>query len=268
MPDIVSAIYDVRQFDELSRQGTFVHRLHPGSKLLTVAAYTLLLVSFGKYDISPMLPFVFFPAYLFAAGGIPLKPLMKRLAYVEPMIIAIGLLNPLFDRGIVVVYGHEFSAGWIISASIILKGTLAVLTALLLLATTGMDGISLALRKLKVPRIFVLQLMMTYRYLLVLLEETARIIQAHSLRSLGHRNIGKKTWGPMLGQILIRTFDRAQRIYDAMRLRGFSGEYHIESKTAFGLTDALFTLGWCAFFILARRIDIPLWLGNILTGAR
>jgi len=268
MPNIINAIYNIRQFDELSRQISFIHRLHPGSKLLTVAVYTLLLVSFGKYDIIPMLPFVFFPVYILAAGGIPLKPLIKRLVYVEPMIIAIGLLNPLFDQRTIVVYGHEFSAGWIISASIILKGTLAVMTALLLIATTGMEDLSLSLRRLKVPKVFVLQLMMTYRYLMVLLEETARTIQAHSFRSLGHRGIRKKTWGPLLGQILLRTFDRAQRIHDAMRLRGFTGEFHVGSKAAFGLTDALFTLGWCAFFILTRLVDIPLWLGNILTGAR
>jgi cobalt/nickel transport system permease protein len=238
------------------------------TKLLTTLVYVMLLASFGKYDTISVLSFIFFPVYLSVAGRIPVKPLLKRLLYVEPMIIAIGLLNPLFDHSRITILGRELSAGWLISVSLIMKGTLAVTAALLLIATTGMEGISLSMRKLRVPKVFVMQMMMTYRYLSVLMEETARTIQAYSLRALGHKAIDKHIWGPLLGQILLRTMDRAQRIYEAMCLRGFSGEYRIGTSGTFQTGEILFVLFWSGYFVIARQINIPILLGNILTGAK
>jgi cobalt/nickel transport system permease protein len=202
-----------------------------------------------------------------AAGRIPAGPLLKRLLYIEPMIICVGLLNPLFDRGTTSILGQTMSSGWLIFISIVIKGSLAVTSALLLMATTGMDGIALSLRKLKVPKIFVLQLMLTYRYISVLLEEAARAIQAYSLRAFNPKSLKREVWGPMLGQILLRTVDRAQRVYDAMCLRGFIGEYHTGKNPSPGFADYLFVAGWGTFIAASRAVNLPLWLGNILAGA-
>ncbi|MBU1355660.1 MAG: cobalt ECF transporter T component CbiQ [Candidatus Edwardsbacteria bacterium] len=267
MPNIVNAIYNIRQFEELARRDSFIHRMHPLTKLLATLVYTVLLVSYDKYAIIALLPFVFFPVFVATAGRIPAGPLLKRLLYVEPMIIGIGLLNPLFDHGTVTVLGHTVSSGWLIFLSIFLKGTLAVVAALLLIATTGMDGVALSLRKLKVPKIFVLQMMLTYRYIYVLLEEAARTTQAYALRAFNKKGLKREVWGPLLGQILLRTIDRAQRVYDAMCLRGFAGEYHVGKAPRPGLGDFLYVMGWGTFFAASRAVNLPLWLGNLLAGA-
>jgi cobalt/nickel transport system permease protein len=267
MPNIVNAIYNIRRFDQLARQDSFIHRLHPLAKLLATLAYTLLLVSFDKYATIALLPFLFFPVFLAAAGRIPAGPILKRLLYIEPMIICLGLLNPLFDHSITNVMGYAISSGWLIFISITLRGSLAVTAALLLIATTGMDGIALSLRKIMVPRIFVLQLMLTYRYISVLLEEAARTLQAYSLRAFDPKGLKREVWGPLLGQILLRTLDRAQRVYDAMCLRGFIGEYHPGKTPRPKPGDLLFLMGWGTFFAASRAVNLPLWLGNILTGA-
>lgn len=267
MPNIVNAIYNIRQFDELANRDSFVHQLHPLAKLLATLVYTVLLVSYDKYATIALLPFVFFPVFVAAAGRIPAGPLLKRLLYVEPMIIGIGLLNPLFDRGATTVLGYTVSSGWLIFLSIFLKGTLAVVAALLLIATTGMDGVALSLRKLKIPKIFVLQMMLTYRYIYVLLEEAARTTQAYALRACNKKGLTREVWGPLLGQILLRTMDRAQRVYDAMCLRGFTGEYNTGKAPRPGVGDFLYVISWGAFFALTRAVNLPLWLGCILTGA-
>jgi cobalt/nickel transport system permease protein len=266
MPNIVNAIYNIRRFDELARQDSFIHRLHPLAKLLATLVYTVVLVSYDKYANIALLPFLFFPVFTAAAGRIPAGPIMKRLLYIEPMIICVGLLNPLFDRGTTIIMGHAVSSGWLIFISITLKGSLAVTSALLLIATTGMDGIALSLRKLKVPKILVLQLMLTYRYISVLLEEASRIIQAYSLRAFDPKGLKREVWGPLLGQILLRTVDRAQRIYDAMCLRGFNGEYNTGKNPSPGFADYLFVAGWGTFIAASRAVNLPFWLGNLLTG--
>ncbi len=267
MSNIVNAMYNIRQFDELARRDSLIHRMHPLAKLLATLVYTVLLVSYDKYATIALLPFVFFPVYVAAAAKIPLEPLLKRLLYIEPMIVGIGLLNPLFDHGTVVVLGYAISSGWLIFLSIFLKGTLAVTSALLLIATTGMDGVALSLRKLMVPKIFVLQMMLTYRYISVLLEEAARTVQAYDLRAFSSQRLKREVWGPLLGQILIRTMDRAQRIYDAMCLRGFSGEYCIGKAARPGWKDIIYVMTWGVLSAAFRGINLPLWLGNLLTGA-
>ncbi len=267
MSNIVNAIYNIRRFDQLARQDSFIHRLHPLAKLLATLCYTVALVSFDKYATITLLPFLFFPVFLAAAGRIPAGPILKRLLYLEPMIICVGLLNPLFDRGSTTVLGYSMSSGWLILISIALKGSLAVTAALLLIATTGMDGISQSLRSLKIPKIFVLQLMLTYRYISVLLEEAARTMQAYALRAFDPKGLKREVWGPLLGQILLRTFDRGQRIYDAMCLRGFNGEYNTGKIPGPGFSDYLFVAGWGTFIAASRAANLPLWLGNLLTGA-
>jgi cobalt/nickel transport system permease protein len=266
MSNIINAIYNIRQFDELAGRDSFIHRLHPLAKLLSTLVYTVLLVSYDKYATIALLPLVFFPVFVAAAAKIPVDPLLKRLLYIEPMIVGIGLLNPLFDQGTVNYLGYTMSSGWLIFWSIFLKGTLAVTSALLLIATTGMDGVALSLRKLKVPRIFVLQMILTYRYISVLLEEAARTVQAYALRAFSSQGLKREVWGPLLGQILLRTVDRAQRVYDAMCLRGFRGEYHTGKGPGVGWIDIMYVSTWGAFFALSRMINLPLWLGNVMTG--
>ncbi|MBI5804455.1 cobalt ECF transporter T component CbiQ [candidate division TA06 bacterium] len=267
MPNLVNATYNIRRFDELARQDSFIHRLHPLAKLLATLIYTVVLVSYDKYATIALMPFLIFPVFMAAAGRIPAGPILKRLLYIEPMIICVGLLNPLFDRSTTGILGYSVSSGWLILISIVIKGSLAVTSALILMATTGMDGIALSLRKLKVPKIFVLQLMLTYRYITVLLEEAARIIQAYSLRAFDPKGLKREVWGPLLGQILLRTLDQAQRVYGAMCLRGFNGEYNTGKNTSPGFGDYLFVAGWGAFIAASRAVNLPLWLGNILIGS-
>jgi len=66
--------------------------------------------------------------------------------------------------------------------------------------------------------------------------------------------------------MLLRTFDRAQRVYQAMCLRGFSGEYITGSSKKMNAGDLLFIVGWGLFLITMRTYDIPMLLGSLFTG--
>ena len=56
-----------------------MHRLDPRAKLLTAMAFVLAVVSFGKYEISALLPYAVFPLFLALAGGIPPAFLARKL---------------------------------------------------------------------------------------------------------------------------------------------------------------------------------------------
>ncbi len=70
----------------------------------------------------------------------------------------------------------------------------------------------------------------------------------------------------LIGQLLLRTLARAQRIHLAMRSRGFDGTIRLLRPLEFHLKDAVFFVGWSALFILLRWYNLPHLLGHLLTG--
>ena len=109
-----------------------------------------------------------------------------------------------------------------------------------------------------------MQMAMTYRYLSVLLEEAGQMALAYRLRSNGERSIRMRDMGSFLGQLLLRSFDRAERVYTAMTCRGFSGRYR-EHKRPMGLKDWLLLAAACGAVWQLRRYDLTA-LGGLLMG--
>lgn len=266
MSNIMNSIFDMRLLDDLARKGTVIHRIHPLIKLLTTVIYLTVVVSFGRYEIIGLLPLLFFPVLVITLAELPLLPILKRMLLAAPFVVGIGILNPVFDHQVFMVGGLTISRGWITFFSIFLKCLLTVSAALLLIATTGMDRLASALRMLKIPRLFVLQLLLTYRYISVLMEEVSRILMAYSMRSPQQKGIQSKVWGSLTGQLILRTFERAQRVYLAMCLRGFAGEYNMGKNRRITVRDLAYLVGWSLFFALVRIYNIPMLIGSLLTG--
>jgi cobalt/nickel transport system permease protein len=266
MPNIINSLYNIRLLDDLARKKTYIHRIHPLAKLLTTVVYLTVVVSFGRYEISSLLSFVFYPVLIIAFAELPVAPILKRILLVEPFIIGIGILNPLFDNYTVVLGGIAISRGWVTFLAIFIKCGLTVAASILLIATTGMDRLAAALRMLKIPKIFVLQFLLTYRYISVLIEEVSRMQRAYSLRAPGPKGIHGSVWGSFAGQLILRTFERAQRVYQSMSLRGFTGEYNTGDVAKVSFKDFAYLAGWSLFFIIARIYNIPMLIGSLFTG--
>jgi cobalt/nickel transport system permease protein len=266
MSKIINSLYNMRLLDDLAGKETSIHRLHPLVKLLTTVVYLTVVVSFGRYEISSLLPFVFYPVLIFSLAELPVAKVLKRVLLVGPFIIGIGILNPLFDHEKIVLGGIVFSRGWVTFLSIFIKYGLTVTASILLIATTGMDKLGAALRMIKVPRVFVLQLLLTYRYISVLIEEVSRMQRAYSLRAPGEKGIRLSVWGSFAGQLILRTFDRAQRVYQSMSLRGFTGEYNTGDIAKVSFKDFAYLTAWSLFFIIMRIYNIPILIGSLFTG--
>lgn len=266
MAKVINSLYNMRLLDDLAGKETSIHRLHPITKLLTTVVYLIVVVSFGRYEISSLLPFVFYPVVVFILAELPVVPILKRILLVEPFIIGIGILNPLFNHHTMVLGGVVISRGWVTFLSIFIKCGLTVTVSILLITTTGMDKLAVALRMLKIPKIFVLQLLLTYRYISVLIEEVSRMMRAYSLRAPGQKGIHRSVWGSFVGQLILRTLDRAQRVYQSMNLRGFTGEYNTGDVAKLNFNDFVYLAGWSLFFITARIYNIPMLIGSLITG--
>lgn len=258
---------DLRYLDALASQNTLIHRLNPCVKLIAVLSFIIAVTSFSKYEITGLLPFVLFPAFLLALGNLPAAPILKRLLLVAPFILFIGIFNPLFDHTPIAKIGpFMLTGGWVSFFSITIRLCLTITTALILVATTGIDAIGSALLKIGVPRIIVVQLLFMYRYLHVLVEEFVRTVTAYSLRSFHGEGVRFRAWGSLLGQLLIRSIDRANRIYQSMLCRGFDGEVRLLRTSKLTTADITYLISWLLFFLLARCFDVPELLGKLLLG--
>ena len=78
--------------------------------------------------------------------------------------------------------------------------------------------------------------------------------------------MGLRVYGQILGQLLLRTYARAQRIYNAMLCRGFDGRVRTMRVLKFNARDYAFIFGWSAVFLLFRLYNVPLLLGQLVTG--
>lgn len=258
---------DLRYLDELATRNTVIHRRNPGVKLFVTIVFIITVTSFSKYEISGLLPFFLFPFLSISLAKLPQALIFRRLLIVAPFILFIGIFNPFFDHTpIVKIHSIVITGGWISFFSITLRLLLTVTAALVLIATTGIDAIGWALQRMGVPKIVVVQLLFMYRYLHVLAEEFIRCVTAYSLRSFHGTGIRPRAWGSLLGQLLIRSVDRAGRIYRSMLCRGFDGEVRRLRTHTLAAADGMYVVFWLLFFLIARLWNIPGFLGTLLMG--
>lgn len=267
MSAVAAGLSTIDRLDRLARLDTPIHRVDPRAKVLTTLIFIVCVVSFGKYDVLGLLPYVLFPVVLATAGDVPLGFLGRLLLVVSPFALFVGVFNPLLDRQVVAEIGDVgISGGWVSYASIVLRFLLTTSAALVLTATTSFNGICLALQKLRVPEVFVTQLLLLFRYIFVLGDEARRLGQARRLRSFGRRGMGLRVYGQMLGQLLLRTVARAQRLHLAMKSRGFDGQIRMARQLHWRAADLVFVVGWSAAFIVCRFVDVTVLLGRLFTG--
>ena len=178
MDKISHALTELQEMDELNARSSPIHDMHPLIKLLVTLAYIVFVVSFDKYELSGLMIMVLYPIAAFTVSGIPVRTCFYKLRIVMPLVCAVGLVNPFFDKAPLLYIGSVAVSGGVVSMlTLMLKGVFALMASFLLIATTPMDSVCAALRKLHVPGIIVTLLLLTYRYIAVMLDEVKAVIQ-------------------------------------------------------------------------------------------
>lgn len=267
MASITGALLDLKRLDQLAAGATAAHRLDPRAKVIAALVFIVSVVSFGRYDLSGLIPFFIFPAAVVAIGRLPSGFLAAKIALACPFALAVGIFNPLFDRDVLLHLGPlGISGGWISCASIVVRTVLTVGAALILAAVTGFPAICRALERLGMPGAFVMQLLFLYRYLFVLTEEGGRASRARGLRSFGKKGLGLSSYASLLGHLLLRTWQRAERIHMSMLARGYSGVMPGSDQARFGAAELLFLAAWSSLCIALRLCNGAQLVGTLVTG--
>ncbi len=180
--------------------------VHPSAHLLVLFAYLLCVASFGKYDLMGLVPLLLLPAYIFYKLEMPMGIVLEKLLWIEPFIVFVAIMNPIFDRQSVLFMGmFIFSRVDYLPRTDFQKfadpdGGASIWHVPLVL----MDLVQ-GLLRLKVPDIFVSVIGLLFRYLTVLMEETLTLFRAYRLRAPSHRGVHFTQWGSFAGQLILRS---------------------------------------------------------------
>lgn len=256
----------MRDIETLALRDSPVHRIDPRAKLVTFIVYAACIVSFDKHELAGLIPYFLFFAVLLPLSGTPLMAVAGRVAAVLPLAVFIGIFNPFYDTVVIAHAGPIPVTGGMVSlASIILKFALTAGAAIMLVAVTGFMDLCAAMNRLGLPRALTTQLLLLHRYIFILTDEVARMKRARSLRALGSKtNI--KVASAMLGNLLLRTWDRAHRIHLAMVSRAWDRGFFAHRDMSLGTTDVVFCILWCSAFVGFRAVNVSEIVGSFVLG--
>lgn len=264
MSKLNNAIYEIHSMDELATKNCWINNINPTVKLILTIIYISIVVSFNKYNLSSLMTMTIYPIIIFSTNDISFKDSLKRLKIVLPLVCFVGVFNPFFDREILIKVGEiSISKGMMSMITLMIKGILTSFATYLLIITTNIEKICYAMGKLHIPKIFITQVLFIYRYITVLLDEANQIIQAYSLRAPNQKGIQYKVWGSLIGQLLLRTMDKADNIYESMCLRGYVGEfYYVKNEKTKG-KDYVYLISWLVVFIIIRVFNLIEIIGSV-----
>ena len=248
-----------------------VHALDARVKL-AVAVSMLLAISLTPIEAWP--GFLFLACLIVStaiAARVPLPILVTRSALVLPFVLMAAMGVPfvrsgrplltyrLFDWRLVVT-----DVGLMRFVTTLARSFLSILVAVVLSFTTHFLELSRAMSSFGVPKLLSAIITMMYRYLFVLVDEAQRLMRARQARSAemaSHSSGGTVLWranvtGHMIGVLFLRTYERSERIYQAMLARGYSGEVRALGQGRLSreqaLIGALVSVGLVASAVIVR----------------
>ena len=123
-----------------------------------------------------------------------------------------------------------------------------------------MEEICYALQVLHLPKELITVLLLIDRYVIVFMKEVERMSQAYSLRAPRQKGVHYKVWGSMLGQLLLRSMDRAENVYGSMKLRGFQATFTLQGKNYGKISSVCFVVIWVLVFLCLRFGNIQVFI--------
>jgi cobalt/nickel transport system permease protein len=233
-----------------------LHALDPRVKLVLTLAFVLTcsLTPVGAWPIYILLFAVSLSVVILSEVGA--GRVLRRSTLALPFVLA--ALPLVFSSGgnelfrFPVGFGEltVFEPGLERFVSLALKSWLSVQVAIVLASTTAFPELLLAMRGIRIPKLLVAIFGLMWRYLFVMADEAGRLMRAREARSgfpvspvQGARKPGgtlawrARVTGGMAGNLLLRSMGRGDRIYDAMRARGYDGEVRLLAVPPVRTTD-------------------------------
>ena len=244
--------------DRYTNLDSLLHRLDPRTKILASAAFVILVVTIPPARWQGYALCFVLVASLALLSKLPLTFILKRSVVIVPFALVIALFIPFFKPASpgdttftirIMAWNLSVTKGGLLTLyGVVTKAWLSVLSMILLSSTTRFAELLKGLDRLGIPKVMIMTISFSYRYLFVIADELTRMQQARDSRNFGGKFWWRmKTIGSMIGTLFIRSFERAERVYQAMAARGFDGEIktlsHLHLQSIDIYFGALFTAG-------------------------
>ncbi len=265
MADIRSKLNEMYSLEQLAAERTAVHRLHPAVKIIVTVIYIICVVSLERHALGRLAPFLIYPAVVMAAADIPYRMILPRAAAALPFCVFAGVSNLIIEREPWAQLGAlTLTAGQMSFLVLLARTVLCVSAVLILVAVTPFSELTGQLRRMHVPALFVRLFEMIYRYISVLVEEASTMLTSYRLRAGGAQWPEIKYFGAFIGQLLLRSVDRAERVYHAMLCRGYALDKAAGTRRRMTASDWVFIILAGGSAVIFRIINISLVIGNVI----
>lgn len=216
-------------FEEPCGKDSIVMRLDPRIKIVAVFFFSIVVAVLTS--ISVLLLALCLGLLTVLIAKIPPKELIKRMVPVNFFVGFLWIFIPFTFPGKPILHLGAFPVtyeGVLYATAITIKSNAIMLIMIVLAATSSIFTLGHALHELKVPQKIVHLLFFTYRYIHVMQREYMRLVNSLKIRGFKAKtNLHTyQTLAYMVGIILVRSFDRAQRVHNAMLCRGFKGNLY------------------------------------------
>jgi cobalt/nickel transport system permease protein len=192
-------------------------------------------------------------------SGLSGRDVAARLVHMEGFLLVLLVVLPLTAPGPTIALGPVALSqpGLDRAILVLLRVNLCALAILTLLA--GLEPVHLghALGRLKVPAKLVHLFLFAARYVAVIGEEAGRLHDALRVRAFRPRTSlhTLRTLAYFVGQLLVRAFERAERVDEAMRCRAFAGRFALVADARLTRHDALFAGGLAIGLAVVLLLD-------------
>ncbi|MBA7553084.1 Energy-coupling factor transporter transmembrane protein EcfT [subsurface metagenome] len=217
------------EYPEIDRYASLnspMHRFDPRAKII---AFLFLIFSVVLIpDLKIAFIGLFFAIFLLILSRIPLSFVLGHLKWVAMFVLSFFVILAFTFPGeeIANFYFLSITAEGLYTGSLItVRAFSAVILIFPMIGTMRFDTTIKALDKLKVPNSLVQMLMFTYRYIFVFADEFQRVWTAMESRGFKLRTTlyALRTIGKAMGMLFVMSYERAERVYRAMRSRGYTG---------------------------------------------
>lgn len=260
LADLTASIESNIFAEELAHKPGMLQGLDPRAKIMMFLAL-LLAISLSR-SLPVLLGLYAFSLLLAWISQVPLLFFIKRVWLFMPFFTGIIAIPALFNfitpgNPLLVVWSQPLVAitdrGVMTAAFLLLRVGASVSMGILLVLTTPWNALLKALSILRIPKVFILTLGMTYRYIYLLLHTANDMFLARKSRVVGRMDAaGERRWiAASMGGLLSRSFDLSNDVYLAMLSRGYRGDARVGHTFAFTARDWLWTAGALAVAVVA-----------------
>lgn len=229
--------------EQFSAGESIVHGLDPRIKIIVAILFSVVVaVSSNFWALFTALAV---SLSLIVLARLSAKTVFYRLLLVNGLILFLWLLIPFTFKGeALFTIGPLVGTreGVLYASQITVKCNAILLAMIALVATIPIFTLGHAMSQLHFPDKIIHLFLFTYRYIHVIFQEYHRLTNAMKIRGfIARTNIHTyRSYAYLVGMLLVKSYDRAERVYEAMLCRGFSGRYYTLSRFSIKTGDILY----------------------------